>query len=336
MVRRGLRYLMPIGRTNRRAFIAALGGAAAWPLVALGQQTTKVIRLGYLAQAKLPLSIQALRTGLREFNYVEGQNLVIEYRFEQGQSKSLDELAAELVRWGPAVIVTTGTPAALAAKRATTTIPVVMFVGEILRTGLVTNLARPGGNITGITLYADELSSKRLELFKEMVPRIERVAVLANASNPIHGYYWDDMQPSSRALGLHLRLFNVKEPDEFSTTFSAIKQESSDSLIVLSDVRFNAARKDIIGLAAFHRLAAMYEAREFVEDGGLVCYGPNIADLSRHSAALVAKILRGANPGDLPVEQPTKFELVINLKTAKALGITIPEPFLQRADEGIE
>jgi putative tryptophan/tyrosine transport system substrate-binding protein len=326
---------------KRREFVAALGGAtvtaALGTQAALGQQTTKVMRLGYLAQARLPLRIEALRTGLREFDYVEGQNLAIEYRFEQGQSKSLDELAAELVRLGPAVIVTIGTPAALAAKQATTTIPVVMVtVGEVLRTGLVTNLARPGGNITGITLYADELSSKRLELFKEMVPRIERVAVLGNNNNPLHGYYWDDMQPSGRALGLNLRLFNVKELNELSTTFFTMKQEGSDSLIVLSDALFNAARKDIIRFAAFHRLPAMYEAREFVEDGGLACYGPNIADLSRRSAALIVKVFRGANPGDLPVEQPTKFELVINRKTAKALGLEVPPSLLARADEVIE
>jgi len=209
-------------------------------------------------------------------------------------------------------------------------------VGEVLRTGLVTNLARPGGNITGLTLYADELSSKRLELFKEMVPEIERVAVLGNANNPIHGYYWDDMQPSGRALGLKLRLFNVQELNELSKTFLTIKQEGSDSLIVLSDVRFNAVRNDIIRLAESHHLPAMYEAREFVEDGGLACYGPSIADLSRRSAALIAKIFQGANPGDLPVEQPTKFELVINLKTAKAFGVTVPPSVLTRADEVIE
>jgi putative tryptophan/tyrosine transport system substrate-binding protein len=326
---------------RRREFIAGLGGAAVTAtvgtLTALGQRAKKVMHLGYLAQARLPLPIEAMLTGFREFDYVEGQNLVIEYRFEQGQSKSLDELAAELVRLGPAVIVTIGTPAALAAKRATTTIPIVMAtVGEVLRTGLVTNLARPGGNITGLTLYADQLSSKRLELFKEMVPRIERVAVLGNANNPIHGYYWDDMQPSGRALGLNLRLFDVKELNDLSTTFITIKQEESDSLIVLSDVRFNAVRKDIIGLAAFHRLPAMYEAREFVEDGGLACYGPSIADLSRRSAALIVKIFQGANPGDLPVEQPTKFELIINRKTAKVFGLDIPPTLLARADEVIE
>ena len=209
-------------------------------------------------------------------------------------------------------------------------------VGEVLRTGLVTNLARPGGNITGMTLYADELSSKRLELFKEMVPWIERVAVLGNTNNPIHGYYWDDMQPAGRALGLNLRLFNVKGLNELSTAFSTMKQEDSDSLTVLSDPLFNAARKDIIGFAAFHRLAAMYEAREFVEDGGFASYGPNIADMSKRSAALIVKVIKGANPGDIPVEQPTKFELVINLKTAKALGLTIPPSLLARADEVIE
>jgi putative ABC transport system substrate-binding protein len=327
---------------RRREFIAAVGCAAATaafgPLAALGQQTAKIMRIGYLAPARLPLQLEALRAGLRELDYIEGQNLAIEYRFEQGQSKSLDELAVELVRLGPAVIVTVGTPAALAAKRATTTIPVVMAtVGEPLRTGLVTSLARPGGNITGVTLYGDTLSSKRLELFKEMVPRIQRVAVLGNTNNPISGYFWDDIQPAGRALGLNLRRFDVTELSELSTTFSTIKQEGWDSLVVLSDALFNAGRKDIIQLAAFHRLAAMYEAREFVEEGGgLASYGPNIADMSKRSAALIVKVFKGADPGDIPVEQPTKFDLVINLKTAKALGIEMPAMLLGRADEVIE
>jgi putative ABC transport system substrate-binding protein len=326
---------------NRRAFIAGLTGSAATvafgSVAASAQQTAKIMRLGYLAQARLPLSLEALRAGLREFDYVEGQNLAIEYRFEQGQPKSLDELAAELVGLGPAVIVTIGTPPALAAKRATTTIPVVMAtVGEVLRTGLVTNLAHPGGNITGLTLYADELAGKRLELFKEMIPRIREVAVLGNSNNPIHQYYWDDMLHAGPGFGLNLRLLSVKNVNELSTTFSAMNEKGSDSLVVLSDVLFNAARKDIIRLAAMHRLSAMYEGREFVEDGGLACYGPDIPDLSRRAATLIAKIFRGANPGDLPVEQPAKFEFVINMKTAKALGVDIPPSLLARADEVIE
>ena len=326
---------------RRREVISLLGGAAATaavgPLAALGQETAKVTRLGYLAPARLPLLLVALRSGLRELDYVEGQNLAIEYRFEQGQSKSLDELAAELVHLGPAVIVTVGTQAALAAKRATTTIPIVMAtVGEPLRTGLVTSFARPGGNMTGVTLYGDTLSNNRLELFKEMVPRIQSVAVLGNTSNPISGFFWDDIQPAARALGLNLRLFNVTELNELSTTFSMMKEVGSDSLVVLSDALFNAARKDIIRLAAFYRLAAMYEAREFVEDGGFASYGPNIADMSKRSAALIVKVIKGANPGDIPIEQPTKFELVINLRTAKALGLTVPTSILARADEVIE
>ena len=209
-------------------------------------------------------------------------------------------------------------------------------VGEPLRTGLVASYARPGGNVTGVTLYGDTLSSKRLELFKEMVPRIQRVAVLGNTNNPISGYFWDDIQPAGRALGLNLRLFNVTELSELSTTFSTMKQEGWDSLVVLSDALFNAGRKDIIQLAAFHRLAAMYEAREFVEDGGLASYGPNIADMSKRSAALIVKVFKGADPGDIPIEQPTKFELAINLRTAKTLGLDVPQALLARADEVIE
>jgi putative tryptophan/tyrosine transport system substrate-binding protein len=322
---------------KRRAFIAGLGSAAAWPLVARAQQAPKMARLGYLAPAPLPHLIEALRGGLRDLGYVEGQNLAIEYRFALNQSKTYDDLAAELVRLGPDAIVTVATPPAIAAKRATTTIPIIMAtVGDPLRFGLVTNLAHPGGNITGVTLYGGELANKRLEVLTEAVPGTRRVAVLGNADNPFSRFSWDDIQPSGQALGMELRLYNVKGLNDLPTAFAAMTRDGFGALIVLSDATFNSARRQIIGLAATHGLPTIYEAREFVEDGGLISYGPNIADLTRRSAVLIDKVLKGATPADLPIEQPTKFELVINLRTAKALGLEIPPQLLARVDEVIE
>jgi putative ABC transport system substrate-binding protein len=249
----------------------------------------------------------------------------------------MDELAAELVRLGPDVIVTVASGAALAAKRATTTIPIVMAtVGEPVGIGLVASLARPGGNITGVTLYGSELARKRLELLKETIPGVRRVALLDNAANPFSAFSWNEIQPAGPALGLELRLFAIRELGELPASFAAMKRDGVDSLVVLSDALFNATRKNIIALAAEHRLPAMFEAREFAEDGGLMAYGPNIAEMTRRSASLIAKIIKGANPGDLPIEQPTTFELIINVQTGKALGVTFPATVLLRADKVIE
>ena len=235
------------------------------------------------------------------------------------------------------VIVTVASGAALAAKRATTTIPIVMAtVGEPVGIGLVASLARPGGNITGVTLYGSELARKRLELLKEAIHGVRRVALLGNAANPFSAFSWNEAQPAGPALGLELRLFTINGLGEFPTTFAAIKQSDADALLVLSDALFNAARREIIRLAAQHHLPAMFEAREFVEDGGLIAYGPNIAEMTRRSASLIVKVLKGANPGDLPIEQPTKFETVINLRTAKLLNLTVPQSLLVSADEVIE
>ena len=249
----------------------------------------------------------------------------------------MDELAAELVQLGPDVIVTVASGAGLAAKRATTTIPIVMAtVGEPVGIGLVASLSRPGGNITGVTLYGSELARKRLELLKETIPGVRRVALLGNAANPFSAFSWNETQPAGPALGLELRLFAVRELGELPASFAAMKQDGVDALVVLSDALFNAARRTIIALAAEHRLPAMFEAREFAEDGGLMAYGPNIAEMTRRSASLIAKIINGANPGDLPIEQPTTFELIINVQTGKALGVTFPATVLLRADKVIE
>src|SRR5215468_2315027 len=326
---------MKFDQIKRRKFIALLGGAAAWPLAARAEQS--VVRLGYLAPARLPNLIEALRAGLRDFGYVEGQNLTIEYRFALGQTKSYDELAQELVSLDPAAIVLTGTPAALALKRQTTTIPIVVApIADPIALGLARSLARPGGNVTGVTMYGTELAHKRMEIFKEAAAGIRRVAVLVNTDNPLQAFLWNDIGPIAPLLGLEFRLFTLSDFNELPTMFSTMARDGFDALTLFSDAQFFAARRRIAELAAMHRLPAMYESRDFVDDGGLISYGPNVPDLSRRAAAFVVKILNGAKASELPIEQPTKFELVINIKTAKALGIEVPPTLLVRADEVIE
>ena len=323
---------------KRREFITLLGGAAAaWPLPARAQQAPRAARLGYLAPASNPDLQQALLGGLRDLGYVEGQNLAIEYRFMPGQSKSYDELAAELARSAPDAMVVVGTPPALAAKRQTTSIPIIMGpAADPLRSGLVASLSRPGGNVTGVSLYGSEMVRKRMEIFKEAVIGIQRIAVLGNAENPLHRFLWDDLQPIGPALGLQFRLLVVSGLDNLPAAFSTMKQDGFDAITLLTDAQFFSARRQISNLAAMHRLPAMYESRESVADGGLISYGASISDLTRRTAVFVVKVINGAKPADLPIEQPTKFELVINLKTAKALGLTIPETLLATADEVIE
>jgi putative tryptophan/tyrosine transport system substrate-binding protein len=323
---------------RRRDFITLLGGAAAaWPVAARAQQAPKAARLGYLAPASNPDLQQALLGGLRDLGYVEGQNLAIEYRFMLGQAKSYDELAAELAGLAPDAIVVVGTPPALAAKRQTNSIPIIMApAADPLRSGLVASLSRPGGNVTGVSLYGSELARKRMEVFKEAVVGIQRIAVVGNAENPLHRFLWDDLQPVGPALGLQLRLFVVSGLDKLPAVFSTMKPDGIDAMSLLSDAQFFSARRQISSLAAMHRLPAMYESRESVADGGLISYGASIPDLTRRATAFVLKVINGAKPDDLPIEQPTKFELAINLRTAKALGLTVPDTLLARADEVIE
>jgi putative ABC transport system substrate-binding protein len=276
-------------------------------------------------------------TPTSDLGYVEGQNLTIEYRVVLGQSKTYDELAAELARLALDAIVVVGTPPALAAKRQTTTIPIIMApAADPLRTGLVESLSRPGGNVTGVSLYGSEIARKRMEVFKEAVLGVQRIAVLGNADNPLHRPLWDDLQPIGPALGLQFRLFVVSGLDRLPAVFSAVKQDGCDAMTLLSDAQFFSARREISSLAAVHRLPAMYESRESVDDGGLISYGANIPDLTRRAAAFVVKVINGAKPADLPIEQPTKFELIINLKTAKALSLEMSPMLLARADEVIE
>ena len=323
---------------RRRDFIAGIAGStAARSLAARAQQALPTARLGYLAPASDPHLIQALRRGLRDLGYVEGQNLAIEYRFAHGQSRTYDELAAELVRLGPDALVVVGTPPALAAKRQTTTVPIIMApVGDPLHLGLVATLARPGGNITGVTLFGSELGHKRLEIFKEAATGIRRIAVLGEVDNPYSRFVWDGIQPTGRTLGMDLRLFEMADTSDLPTMFSTMVRDGFDALSVLAGAKFYAARRQIIGLAATNRLPTMYEEREFAEDGGLISYGPNVADMTRRGASFIVKVLNGAKPADLPIEQPTKLELGINLKTAKTFGLDIPPQLLARADEVIE
>jgi putative ABC transport system substrate-binding protein len=323
----------------RRRFFITFAGLAAigWPLAAHGQQASKIYRLGYLAASRIPNLIEALQAGLREFAYVEGQNLKVEYRLGGQQPETLDTLATELVALGPDVIVTLGTPPAVAAKRATATIPIVMApVGDPVSAGIVSSLAHPGSNITGVALYGAELSGKPVELLKEALPQIARLAVLGNATNPANESWWEDTQPPAQALGIETQRYMVRKPADLAEAFAAMQRNGANAVIVLSDATFYTWRRQIVAVAAERSLPAMSEAREYVEDGGLISYGPNIPELIRRAAALVDKILKGAKPAELPIEQPTKFELVINLRTAKALGLTIPPSLLARADEVME
>jgi putative ABC transport system substrate-binding protein len=332
--------------TTRRAFLGALaGGLLAAPLAAYAQQPAKVARIGYLVTGS-PESpetrtvLAAFRQGLREHGYVEGQNIVIEYRAAEGKLERLPDLAAELAGLKVDLIIAGNTPGARAARQATTTIPIVAPVmGDPIGDGLVASLSRPGGNITGLTFLGPELVPKRLQVLKEALPKVSRVAALWHPGafgERTNQEMLKGTEAAVRTLGVHLHLAEVGGADDFDRAFSTITRERADALIVFpSPMLFN-ERKRIVGLAAKHRLPSMFSAKEFVDLGGLLSYGASIADLIRRSAGHVEKILKGAKPGDLPVEQPTKFELVINLKTAKALGLTIPPSVLQRADEVIK
>jgi putative ABC transport system substrate-binding protein len=314
------------------------------PLAAEAQPPANVPRIGYLVTGGLDspetrVLLDAFRQGLRERGYVEGQNIVIEYRAADGQLERFPALATELVRLKPEVIVAQGTPAALAAKDATTMIPIVTPVmGDPVGDGLVASLARPGGNITGLTFLGPELVAKRLELLTEALPRVSRVAALWHPGAYAERTTRDMVQETeaaARTLGVHLQLVDVRGPDEFERAFATMTSARAEALLVFPSAMLFNERRRLVDLAARHRLPAMYQLGQFVELGGLMAYGASITDLIRRSATHVDKILKGAQPADLPVEQPTKFELVINLKTAQALGLTMPPTLLFQADEVI-
>ncbi len=328
---------------RRREFLMLLGGAAAWPLAADAQQAGKVYRVGYLS-TNFPsvetFRVDGFRQALRDLGYVEGKNIVIEYRFAEGRHDRLPDLAAELVRLEIDVMVTGGTPGTRAARQATRTIPLVMtLVGDPVAAGLVDSLARPGGNITGLTQISPQLSGKRLELLKEAFPEISRAAVFVDKelaaqrmTQPLQ-----ETQVAASALGITLQLLEVEgaNPD-LDGAFGRATSGRADALIVLPGPVLERHMKRVVDLAAMTRLPAMYPTKEFVEAGGLMSYGPDFVDLFRRAATYVDKILKGTKPADLPVEQPTRFELVINLGAAKSLGLTIPASLLARADEVIE
>jgi putative ABC transport system substrate-binding protein len=327
---------------KRRRFIAVVaGGLLAAPLSALGQQPSRVPRVGYLfsftASSADRHLWEACRQGLRDLGYVEGRNIILEPRWADGHHERLPRLATELVRLKVDVIVSAATPASQAARAATTSIPIVFVaVAEPMRAGLVANLARPGGNVTGVSLLTPELSGKRLQLLAEIVPGIGRVAVLTNPDNLSHVVFLEQTRVAAQALRIQLQPLEARRLDEIDRMLDAGAREGATGLIVFDDPVSWSHRKRIVGLAEERRIAVMYGYRDFVDEGGLMSYGPDRIDLYRRTATYVDKILKGATPGDLPVYQPTKFEFLINLKTAKALGLTIPPSLLQRADQVIE
>ena len=322
---------------KRREFISLLGGAATWPLTARAQQATKSYRIGMLETISPALNaahLDAFREGLRQLGYVEGKNYVIEYRSADGRADRFPSLAAELVRLGVDVIVARGTPAAVAAKNATETIPVIMAsVGDPLL--IVDSLARPGRNVTGLSAFV-EMTSKRLELIKELAPATSRIALFANMSNPVAPPQWEETKAAARSLGIQAELLDVRSQDDVGRGFELAVARHVNALLVAFDGLFQANAGMITQLAARNRLPAIYVGREFIEAGGLMTYEVSFPHLYFRAATYVDKVFRGAKPADLPVEQPTKFELIINLKTAKALGMKIPQSVLLRADQVIE
>jgi putative ABC transport system substrate-binding protein len=326
---------------SRRGTIVVVLALAVFvaPLAADAQQPAKVARIGVLGQptaSTYATRIEAFKRGLRELGYVEGQNLAIEYRWAEAKYERLPGLAAELVHLGVDVIVTHGTAGTRAAQQATTTIPIVMVTsGDPIGTGLIASLPRPGGNITGSTILAPEINAKRLELLKEAVPRIRRAGALMNPSTPVSDVVFKQMELTARSLGIELRRALVRRGDELDSTFSGLVKARSDGLVIEDDAFLASQATRIADLAAKNRLPTA-ASLDHAQTGNFLSYGASFADLWRRAAIFVDKILKGAKPADLPVEQPTRFTLVINLKTAKALGLTIPRSVLIRADRVIQ
>ena len=321
---------------RRREFITLLGGAAAaWPLVARAQQRpTKIPRIGIIDDAPI---WDHFRKALHDLGYVEGQNIVIEYRAAQGEPARLVQAARELAGIPVDVIVEFGSPAARAAQMATTTIPIVMIsIGDPVRAGFVASLARPGGNMTGNTILGPDLSPKRLQLLKEVIPSVSRAAFLWNPDNASNVVIRDELQAAMPKLGMSLISVAVRSTSEFDTAFAAMLREHPDALLMTNDPFHQLHIQKIIAFLAENRIPGMFQTRENVLAGGFMSYGASLPELFRRGASYVHKILQGTRPADLPVEQPTKFELIINLKAAKAIGLTVSEPILLRADEVIE
>ncbi|MGB9349623.1 MAG: ABC transporter substrate-binding protein [Pseudolabrys sp.] len=323
---------------KRRDYVTLLGGtAAAWPLAAFAQQEAKPPTIGFLgadASAFAPWAA-AFVARLRDLGWIEGRTIVIEYRWSEGRPERYAEIAAEFVRLKVDVIVTVGTAVPL-VKQATSTIPIVFAVAiDPVGAGLVASLAKPGGNVTGLSIQANELAGKRLELLREVMPQLRRLAILFNADNTQPVLEMGETQAEARRLGLEVAIRAIRRAEDIAPAFKDLRAQA-DAVYVTVDQLIVANRTRIIAVALNERLPTIFSTRDFVKAGGLMSYGPNYSNLFRHSADYVDKILRGTKPGDIPVEQPTKFELVINLTTAKALGLTMPGPLLLRADEVIE
>jgi putative tryptophan/tyrosine transport system substrate-binding protein len=322
---------------KRREFIGLLGGAAAWPLTARAQQAVgKIVTIGVLAIEPWP-PIDTFRQALNNLGYIEGKNVRFEYRYAEGYNERLPELANDLADLNVDVIVTWGTDAVLAAKQATTTIPIVMgTIGDPLGSGIVTNLARPGGNVTGPSSRAAELESKRLELLKEAVPGLSRAAILFNPTNHYMPLALQSARNGAQMLHVSLAIYEVRDTTTLDAAFVTLTKDRPDALMVPADTFLVSQRSRIAQFAIENKLPSVYTFREYIEAGGLIAYTPNYHDLFRRAASYVDKILKGAKPGELPIGQPTKFQLVINLKTAKALGLVIPRALLVGADQVIE
>ena len=327
-------------RLQRREFIAGLGCATAWPVVARAQQSTEPV-IGFLSSVSpgsLAKNLAAFRQGLNERGYAEGQNAAVEYRWAEGRFDHLPMLAAELVQRNVAVIFASGgPPSALAAKAATTTIPIVFILAsDPIKLGLVTSLNHPGGNATGVGLFAVAVEPKKLEILHELVPKAKKIGVLINPRNPNAQTILTELQTAAAALGLQIYVVNAAAGAEFGAVFPTLVQQKAEALIVAADPFFNDQRETLVALAAQHALPAIYEWREFAMAGGLASYGTILSDAYRQAGVYTGRILKGEKPANLPVVQPTKFELVINVKSAKALGLDIPQTLLVNADEIIE
>lgn len=325
---------------ERRSFVAGMAFVLAIPLVAWAQPAGKVYRVGVLVLAPLaarPQQWEAFRQGMRDHGYVQGQNVVLDFRSAEGKPERLAGLVAEMIQANMDVIVVSGTESAQTAQKTTKTIPIVMAnVGDPVGAGLVASLARPGGNVTGLSLLATELSAKRLELLKEILPGVTRVAVLWNPNNASVALKFRETAGAARVLGLQLQSLEARNRGDLETQFHAATRARADALVTADDQFLSSQRTLIADLAVRHRLPVMSEFREFAEVGGLCSYGPSLTDLARRAASYVDRILKGARPEDLPVEQPTQFELSINLRTARELGLTVPASVLLRADKLIE
>jgi len=326
---------------KRRKFLTLFGGAVlAWPLAVRAQPMAKVWHVGMLETTAATLNatnLDAFKQALRQLGYIEGQNLIVEYRSGDGHIERFPQLAAELVRLNVDIIITRGTPAALAAKKATATIPIVMAaIGEPVETGMVASLARPGGNVTGLSAFVTELTAKRIEIMREVIPQLSRMALIDNMANRSVPAQWDETKRAAFALGIQPQLYDVRKAEDIERAFSSAIAQRVNALSVGNDSVVIANRIQVVQLAAKHRLPAIYATRDFVDAGGLLSYAAHYPDLYRRAAAYVDKIFKGAKPADLPIEQPTRIELIINGRAAKALGVEIPPGLLLRADEVIE